>query len=170
MFVCGMRLWTGEAGEKISLKLLSEYRDYADIFTKVKIDVLQEYMEYHHRINLIPFSDVPRNHIYVLTVQELQVLKEYIYEVEKSGNIQRFFSSIGAQILFVLKLDRTLQLCVDYCGLNKVSIKNKYSLPLINELGSRLGKATVFTKWDRKNGYYLICIAEGEEWKPAIKS
>jgi len=51
-----------------------------------------------------------------------------------------------------------------------ITIRNKYALPLMNELRSRLGKATVFTKLDLKNGYYLIHMAEGEEWKMAFKS
>jgi len=58
----------------------------------------------------------------------------------------------------------------DYRGLNKITIKNKYPLPLMSELRSRLGKATIFTELDLKNDYYLIRIAEGEEWKTAFKS
>ena len=170
MFVCGMRLWTGEDGEDISLKLLPEYQDYADIFSEEKINVLPKHTEYDHRIDLVPGSDLPRNHIYPLTVRELQVLKEYINEMEQSGKIRRSSSPIGAPILFVPKPDGTLRLCVDYRGLNKITIKNKYPLPLMNELRSRLGKATVFTKLDLKNGYYLIRMAEGEEWKTAFKS
>ena len=68
----------------------------------------------------------------------------------------------------MLKLDGTLWLCVDYRGLNKITIKTKYPLPLMNELRSRLRKATVFTKL--KNSYYLIRTAVGEEWKNAFKS
>ena len=75
MFECGMRLWTGEDGEDISLKLLPEFKDYSETFSEEKINVLPEYMEYDHRIDLIPGSDLPKNHIYPLTVKELQVLK-----------------------------------------------------------------------------------------------
>jgi len=83
--------------------------------------------------------------------------------MEQSGKIRRSSSPIGAPILFVPKLDGTLRLCVDYRGLNKITLKNRYPLALMNELRSRLGKATVFTKLDLKNGYYLIRMAEGEE-------
>ena len=85
--------------------------------------------------------------------------------MEDLGKIRRSASPIGAPRLFVPKRDGTLQLCVDYRGLNKITIKNKYPLPLMSELRSRLGKATIFTKLDQKNGYYLIHMAEGEEWK-----
>jgi len=89
MFGCGMRLWTGEDGEDISLKLLPEYQDYADIFSEEKINGLPKHTEYDHRIDLIPGSDLPRNHIYPLTVRELQVFNEYINEMEQSGKIRR---------------------------------------------------------------------------------
>jgi len=170
MFVCGMRLWTGEDGEHISLKLLPEYQHDADIFSEEKINVLPKHTEYDHRIDLVPGSDLPKNLIYPLTVRELQVLKEYINEMEQSVKIWRSSSPIGAPILFVPKPDETLRLCVDYRGLNKITIKNKDPLPLKNKLRSKLGKATVFTKLDLKNSYYLIRMTEGEECKPALKS
>jgi len=82
MFVCGIRLWTGEDGEDISLKLLPEYQDYADIFSEEKINVLPKHTEYDHHIDLVLGSDLPKNHIYPLTVRQIQVLKEYINEME----------------------------------------------------------------------------------------
>ena len=62
----------------------------------------------------------------------------------------------------VRKPDRRLLLYVDYRVVHKIGIKNKYLLHLMSELRSRLGKATTFTKLDWKNGYDLICMAEGE--------
>ena len=89
--------------------------------------------------------------------------------MEDSGKIRRLSSPARAPILFVPKPDGSLRLCIDYRGLNKITIKNKYSLPLMNELRDRVGKATVFTKLDLKKGYYLVRIAPGEEWKTAFK-
>jgi len=77
--------------------------------------------------------------------------------------IRRSSAQIGACILFVPKPDHTLRLCVDYRELNKITINNKYLLPLMRELRSRLVKATILTKMDWKNGHYVIHMAEGEE-------
>jgi len=119
---------------------------------------------------LISEAKFPDRPLYPLSKKELDALWDYIREIEENGKVRRSFSPIGAPILFVPKPDRTLRLCVDYQGLNKITIKNKYLLPLMSELRSRLGKATILTKLDRKNGYYLICMAEGKEWKTAFQS
>ena len=119
---------------------------------------------------MIPEAKLPDGPIYPLSKKELEALCDYIREMEDHGKIRRSSSPIGAPILFVPMPDGTFRLCVDYRGLNTITIKNKYLLPLMRELRSILGKATLFTKLDLKNGYYLIHMAEGEGWKTAFKS
>jgi len=170
IFVMGMALYTDEDGEDIKIKILPEYRDYADIFSQEKMNALPEHSKYDHRIDLIPEAKLRDGPIYPLSKTELDALWDYIKEMEDQGKIRRNSSPIGAPILFVPRPDGTLRLCVDYRGLNKITIKNKYTLPLMSELRRRLGKATILTKLDLKNGYYAIRRAEGEEWKTAFKS
>ena len=59
---------------------------------------------------------------------------------------------------------------MDYRGLNKVTILNRYPLPLMNELRDRVREAKIFTKVDLKSGYNLIWIKEGDEWKTAFRT
>ena len=61
-----------------------------------------------------------------------------------------------------------MQLCVDYKGLNKMTIKNHFALPLISEILDRLAGFTIFTKLDLKNVYYCICIWRGNKWEMAF--
>ena len=68
-----------------------------------------------------------------------------------------------APILFAKKKDSSLQLCVDYRGLNKVTIKNCYLLPLILELLEQLAEARFYTKLDVQEAYYRICIREEDK-------
>jgi len=103
-------------GEDISLKLGPDNQDYVDIFSEEKINILRKHTEYDHRIDLVPGSDLPKNHIYPLTIPELQVLKDCINKMEQSGNIRRSSSPIGAPILFVPKPDGTLRLSVITVG------------------------------------------------------
>nr|GEV34752.1 hypothetical protein [Tanacetum cinerariifolium] len=63
------------------------------------------------------------------------------------------------------KKDGSMRMCIDYQALNKVTIKNKYHIPLIVDLFDQLGKARYFTKLDLRSGYYLVRIAEGDEAK-----
>ena len=81
------------------------------------------------------------------------------------GKIVHSKSPAGASILFVPKADGKLRLCVDYRQLNKLTILKKYPLPLMTELRERVTGATIFTKLDLKDGYHLIRIRKGDEWK-----
>ena len=65
--------------------------------------------------------------------------------------------------MFVPKKDRGLRLCVDYRGLNKVTIKNRTPLPLISETLDRLRRYKRFTKLDLKDTYYRLRIREGDK-------
>src|SRR6266849_9792876 len=86
-----------------------------------------------------------------------------------SGKIRRSTSPGSTPILLAPKPNGTLRLCIDYPGLNKVTLKDRYPLPLMSELRDRLGKAKFFTQLDLKDGFYLIRMAQGEEWKMAFR-
>ena len=91
--------------------------------------------------------------------------------MEKTGKIRRSTSSAGSPILFVPKPNgQGLRLCVDYRGLNAITIPNRYPLPLMQELQDRVWGAQWFTKMDLKNGFNLIRIREGDEWKTAFRT
>jgi hypothetical protein len=77
-------------------------------------------------------------------------------------------SPIGVPVIFMPKKDGTLQLCVDYQGLNAIMVKNCYPIPLISELLDQLNNAKVFSKLDLLDAYYQIQIKEGDEWKTAF--
>jgi hypothetical protein len=83
-----------------------------------------------------------------LSEPELVALRTYIDENLANGFIRHSKSPAGAPILFVKKKDGSLRLCVDYRGLNRVTIRNRYPLPLIPELLDRLRTGMVFSKID----------------------
>ena len=84
-------------------------------------------------------------------------MRNYLDRILKSEKIRPSTSPAGAPILFVPKdHGRDLRLCVDYRGLNNVTIFNHYPLPLMNELRDRVRGAKIFTKLDLKAGYNLI--------------
>jgi hypothetical protein len=72
--------------------------------------------------------------IYTLSTVELKALREYLDSSLKKGWIRHSISPAGAPILFVPKKDSGLRLCIDYRGLNKITVKNRHPLPLIGEM------------------------------------
>ena len=68
------------------------------------------------------------------------------------------------------KKDGTLRPCIDYWGLNGITVKNRYPIPLISSAFSTLQKAHFFTKLDLCNAYHLVRIREGDEWKTAFNT
>ena len=85
-----------------------------------------------------------------MTIQK----KIQLQELVDKGFIQPSTSPCGAPMLFVQKKDETLRLCIDYRQLNRVTIKNRYPLPRINDLFDQLRGACLFSKIDLRSGYY----------------
>jgi hypothetical protein len=150
-------------------KLPEEYQDFQDVFSKEEADHLPAHRLYDHTIPLQDDTQPPFGPVYNLTPEELVVLREYIDKNLKRGFITHSQSPCGAPVLFVKKSDGTLRLCVDYRGLNKLTVKNRYPLPLINEMLDRLAGARFFTKLDMREGYHLLRMGLGEEWKTAFR-
>ena len=133
-------------------------------------DELPPHRSFDHAIDMVEGREPTWGPIYALSEKELEVLRIYLADMFTSGKIHPSKSSAGAPILFVPKKEgRGLHLCVDYRGLNKVTILNQYPLPLMNELCDRVRGAKIFTKLDLKSGYNLIRIKEGDEGKTAFR-
>ena len=125
---------------------------------------------FDHAIDLKEGATPPWRPIYPMSAYQLEELNKYLCKMLAEGKIVHSKSPAGAPILFVPKPDCRLRLCVDYRQLNKLTILNKYPLPLMTELRERVAGGTVFTKLDLKDGYHLIRIRKGDEWKTAFRT
>jgi hypothetical protein len=101
--------------------------------------------------------------IYNLSYKELKILWEYLNSLIEKGWIWPSKSLVGVLILFVLKLDRTIRLYIDYYSLNKVTIKNCYLLLLVSKMLDWLFRAKIFIKLDLQDAYYRLYIKEGDK-------
>lgn len=90
---------------------------------------------------------------YRMAPPELGELRKQLKELLKAGQIRPSKAPYGAPMLFQKKKDKSLRLCINYWALNKVTIKNKYPIPLIANLFDRLGQTKYFTKMDLQKGY-----------------
>jgi hypothetical protein len=107
----------------------------------------------------------PLGKIYPLSPAETTALQDYIANTLALGHICLSKSPLDAPCFLVKKPNGELRLCIDYQGLNNITHKNSYPLPLIADLFDCLGKARIYTSLDLPNVYHLVCIKEGDEWK-----
>lgn len=145
-------------------------REYADVFDSEAAKTLPPFKSSDHAIPLMEGKEPPYGPLYNLSARELQVLREYLEDALAKGRIQHSTSPAGAPILFVPKKDGTLRLCVDYRGLNAVTIKDRCPLPLIGETLDRLSGARYYTTIDLKDAYHRLRIKSGDEWKTAFRT
>ncbi len=97
-------------------------------------------------------------------------MDDYICKALENGFIRPSTSPAGAGVFFVGKKDGGLRPCIDYRGLNNITVKNRYPLPLMATAFELLQGATIFTKLDLRNAYHLVRIREGDEWKTAFNT
>ncbi|KAA0054814.1 reverse transcriptase [Cucumis melo var. makuwa] len=106
---------------------------------------------------------------YRMAPSELKELKMQLQELVDKGYIRPSVSPWGAPVLFVKKKDGTLRLCIDYRQLNKVTIRNKYPLPHIDDLFDQLRGAALFSKIDLRSGYHQLKVRESDIAKTAFR-
>ena len=105
-----------------------------------------------------------------MSQNELKAQKECIDDNLAKGIIRPSSSPAASPRLFIKKKEGSLRSCLDYHGLNKGTIKDRYPLPLIDETLTRIAKAKIVTKIDIRDAYNLIWIKEGDEWKTALRT
>ncbi|KAA3483732.1 DNA/RNA polymerases superfamily protein [Gossypium australe] len=126
--------------------------EYSDVFLEELLG-LPPIREVEFAIELVPRTSPISIALYRMDPIELKELKAQLQELMDRGFTQPSFSSWGP-VLFVKKKDGLMRLCIDYRELNKVTIKNKYHLPRIDDLFDQLKGATVFLKIDLRSSYY----------------
>jgi len=146
------------------------YHDLREVFNKAKATSLPPHRPYDCAINLLPGTSPPKGRLYSLSAPERKAMEEYIQDSLAAGIIRPSSSPAGARFFFVDKKDKSLQPCIDYRGLNDITVKNRYPLPLLSTAFEILQGTTVFSKLDLRNAYHLFRIRKGDEWKTAFNT
>ncbi|SPC68179.1 related to Gag-pol polyprotein [Ustilago sp. UG-2017b] len=144
------------------------YQHLRDVFDEVEADKLPHHTEHDLHLELVEGSKPPQGPLYLKGPKEMSELRRYLEENLEKGFIRPSKSPARSPVLFVPKKDGGLRLCVDYHGLNEITVKNRAPLPLIEEQLFLLRKARIYTKLDLRAAYNLIRIAKGDEWKTAF--
>ncbi len=145
-----------------SQEIFEKYKDFADIFNKMKTNELSKHDSQNHEINtknkISSFES-----IYNLFVIELEIFTNYLDEFLIKKFIVSSFSSTKVSILFVKKSKNDLKLCVNYKKLNAITIKNRYSIFLMNQLLNRFSDVKKFIKLNIQTAYNFIRIKKRNE-------
>lgn len=147
-----------------------EYFDLRAVFSRSRAASLPPNRPYDCSIELLPGTTPPRGRLYSLSAPERKALEKYLFESLDAGTIVPSTSPAGAGVFFVKKKDGSLRPCIDYRGLNDITVKNRYPLPLMSSAFEILQGAHYFTKLDLRNAYHLVRIKEGDEWKTAFNT
>jgi len=162
-----LNIWNrSESIEEIGEDIPEEYKGFNDwVFNKVVFKKLPDQSKWDHTIELIPNVTLKDYKVYPLNVKEQEKLNKFLEEYLKLEWIWPSKSLCMVPFFFMKKKDRSFWPVQDYWQLNEVTVKNKYSPPLIQELINKVWGAKYFTKLYIWWGYNNVKIKEGDEWK-----
>jgi hypothetical protein len=146
---------------------ISIVKEFPDVFLE-DLHGLPPEREVEFTIDLVPGTGPISKAPYRMAPAKLKELKEQLQDLLNKGFIRPSASPWGAPVLFVKKKDGSMRLCIDYRELNKVTIRNKYPLPRIDDLFDQLRGSEVFSKIDLRSGYHQLRVKEEDIPKPAF--
>ena len=149
-------------------KLPREHHEFTILFFWEKFNKLPSHWPYDHIIPLLSDKESSKGPLYNMSRDKLLVLQKYLKEHLFKSFIRVSSSSAASSVIFVKKPEGDLWLCVNYCGLNNLTVKNHYPLPLIWETLNLMIFSVIFIKLDIIAAFNKLQMAEGEEWKTAM--
>ncbi|KAJ9541625.1 LOW QUALITY PROTEIN: hypothetical protein OSB04_028131 [Centaurea solstitialis] len=155
--------------DKLEVKDVKVVRDYPEVFPDDLVSLPPD-REIEFRIDLVPGATPIAKAPYRLALSELKEMLAQLQELLDKGFIRPSTSPWGASVLFVKKKDGTMRMCIDYRELNKVTVKNKYPLPRIDDLFDQLQGAKFFSKIDLRSGYHQLKVRKEEISKTAFRT
>lgn len=160
----------GNAGSQLnSSDIIQQQEEFSDIFAEPK--ALPPFRANHnHKIPVKEGSDPINQRPYRYAVHQKNEIDKMVEEMLTKGIIQPSSSPYASPVVLVKKKDGTWRLCVDYRGLNGVTIKDRFPIPLIEDLMDELGGAAVFSKIDLRAGYHQVRMDPADIFKTAFKT
>ncbi|KAI3794647.1 hypothetical protein L1987_37280 [Smallanthus sonchifolius] len=143
--------------------------DFPEVFPK-DLFGLPPVRQVEFRIDLVPGANPVAKAPYRLALSEMQELASQLQELFDKGFIHPSHSPWGAPVLFVKKKVGSFRMCIDYRELNKLTIKNRYPLPRIDDLFDQLQGSIYFSKIDLRSGYHQLRVQEEDIPKTAFRT
>nr|GEV25005.1 putative reverse transcriptase domain-containing protein [Tanacetum cinerariifolium] len=144
-------------------------REFPDIFPE-DLPGLPPVRQVEFQINLIPGAASVARVPYRLAPSEMQELSDQLQELADRGFIRPCTSPWGAHVLFVKKKDGSFRMCIDYQELNKLTVKNRYPLPMIDDLLDQLQGSSIYSKINLRSGYHQLRLRHEDIPKTAFRT
>lgn len=142
--------------------------DFADVFAEPR--GLPPHRQYDHAVTLVDNARPANSRPYRYSPLQKDEIERQVCAMLRSGIIAHSMSPFAVPMLLVKKKDDTWRFCVNYWWLNDITIKNKFPLPIVDELLDKLPGAAFFSKLDLCAGYRQIRMKEADEEKTAFKT
>nr|GEX48883.1 putative reverse transcriptase domain-containing protein [Tanacetum cinerariifolium] len=163
---------TTEAKDKSEGKRLEDVpivRDFLEVFPE-DLSGIPPARPVEFQIDLVPGVVSVARAPYQLAPSKMKELAEQLQELSDKGFIRPSSSPWGAPVLFVKKKDGSFHMCIDYRELNKLTVKNRYLLPRIDDLFDQLQGSSVYSKIDLRSGYHQLRVREEDIPKTAFRT
>ncbi|GJX81989.1 putative reverse transcriptase domain-containing protein [Tanacetum coccineum] len=144
-------------------------REFPEVFPE-DLPGLPPTRQVEFQIDLVPGAAPVARAPYRLAPAEMQELSAQLQELSDKGFIRPSSSPWGAPVLFVKKKDGSFRMCIDYRELNKLTVKNRYPLPRIDDLFDQLQGSRVYSKIDLRSGYHQLRVREEDISKTAFRT
>ncbi|GKA75195.1 putative reverse transcriptase domain-containing protein [Tanacetum coccineum] len=158
-----------DKSEKKRLEDVPIVKDFPDVFPE-DLPGLPPTRQVEFQIDLVPGAAPVARAPYRLAPSEMKELSEQLKELSDKGFIRPSSSPWGAPVLFVKKKDGSFRMCIDYRELNKLTVKNRYPLPRIDDLFDQLQGSSIYSKIDLRSGYHQLKVREEDISKTAFRT
>ncbi|GKB56364.1 putative reverse transcriptase domain-containing protein [Tanacetum coccineum] len=160
---------TRDKSEEKRLEDVPTVRNFPEVFLE-DLPGLPPTRQVEFQIDLVPGAAPVARSPYRLAPTELQELSTQLQELSDKGFIRPSSSPWGAPVLFVKKKDGSFRMCIDYRELNKLTVKNRYPLPRIDDLFDQLQGSRVYSKIDLRSGYHQLRVREEDIPKTSFRT
>ncbi|GKC42323.1 putative reverse transcriptase domain-containing protein, partial [Tanacetum coccineum] len=150
---------TEDKSEEKRLEEVPIVRDFLEVFPE-DLPGLPPTRQVEFQIDLVPGAAPVARSPYRLAPSEMQELSAQLQELSDKGFIRPSSSPWGAPVLFFKKKDGSFRMCIEYCELNKLTVKNQYPLLRIDDLFDQLQGSSVYSKIDLRSGYHQLRVRE----------
>ncbi|GKA34683.1 putative reverse transcriptase domain-containing protein, partial [Tanacetum coccineum] len=144
-------------------------RDFPEVFLE-DLSGVPPTRQVEFQIDLVPGAAPVARAPYRLAPSEMKELSDQLQELSEKGFIKPNSSPWGAPVLFVKKKDGSFRMCIDYRELNKLTVKNRYPLPRIDDLFDQLQGSSVYSKINLRSGYHQLKVHKEYISKTAFKT